>query len=163
LELDIEKLKKRYRKQEVTSLILMLVALPIFGIVYLYYTSGNLDWDLPQIPDFFRGLMIGSGYGLLIGQFFIFRDELKKAKSENVFEGKVMQYLRASQKRVGFLFLISLISTVGLLFFQSAWFVIMFALALVFFSLAKITPDRMKRLLKLSKEEGEIARLISRP
>lgn len=163
MDLDIEKLKKSYRKQEVTSLILMLVALPLFGIVYLYYNSGNLDWDLPKIPDFFGGLLIGLGYGLLIGQFFIFRDDLHKAKSKDDFEGKVMQYLRASQKRVGLLFLISLISAVGLLFLQSAWFVIMFALALVFFSLAKVTPDRMKRLLKLSKEEGEIARLISRP
>ncbi|NVJ46101.1 MAG: hypothetical protein HWE07_03205 [Cytophagia bacterium] len=163
MELDIAKLKKHYRRQEVTLLVLMLVALPLFGIVYLYYNSGNLHWDLPEIPDFFKGLINGLGFGLLIGQYFIFRDDLKKSRSLESFEEKIICFLDASRKRFFILFLISLLSTLGLLFFKSAWFVILFALTLVFFSLAKVSPDRTKRLLRLSKEEGEILRAISRP
>ncbi|MCS5490171.1 hypothetical protein [Algoriphagus limi] len=163
MELDVAKLKKHYRSQEVTLLILMLVALPMFGLVYLYYNSGNLHWNLPEIPDFFKGLINGLGFGLLIGQYLIFRQDLKKSRSMESFEGKVINYLDSSKKRFFFLFAISLLSTIGLLFFKSAWFVILFALALVFFSLARVSPDRAKRLLKLNKEETEILRAISRP
>lgn len=141
----------------------MLIALPLFGMVYLYFISGNLNWELPELPDFFNGLLIGTGYGLLISQVFIFRDDLKKAKLGEEFSKKVVLYLEACEKRVRYLFGASLISTVGLLFYQSAWFVIMFAITLTFFSLAKASPDRMKRLLRLSKEETEVARAISRP
>lgn len=162
-EINSTRLKKHYRSQEVTLLVLMILALPLFGVVYLYYNSGNLHWNLPEIPDFFKGLLAGLGYGLFMGQYFIFRDTLKKARQEEDFEEKIIFFLDASKKRFFYLFGISLISTVGLLFYQTAWFIILFALTLVFFSLAKVSPERTKRLLRLSKEEGEILRLISRP
>jgi hypothetical protein len=41
--------------------------------------------------------------------------------------------------------------------------VVVFALALVFFSLGKPSPDRMVRLMRLKKEDRELLREISRP
>jgi hypothetical protein len=41
--------------------------------------------------------------------------------------------------------------------------VVVFALALVFFSLGKPSPDRMMRLLRLKKQDRELLVEISRP
>lgn len=160
--MEFENLKKRYRRQERTGLLLMMIALPAFGLVYLYHISGNLHWDLIELPGFFSGLLGGATLGLLIGQLLMFRKELKKATNHQDFESKVGGYLQASTKRLWFLFGSSLLSSIGLLLDQGAGYVILFAITLVFFSLAKVTPDRMKRLLKLSKEEGEWVREIAR-
>jgi hypothetical protein len=51
----------------------------------------------------------------------------------------------------------------GLLFSGNPGFVVIFAITLVFFSLGKISPDRMARLMKLKKENRELLREISRP
>ena len=61
------------------------------------------------------------------------------------------------------LFLVGVLSSLGLLFSGNAGFVVVFALTLVFFSLGKPSPDRMARLMKLKKEDRELLTEISRP
>lgn len=160
---DLAYLKKAYKRVELLVLILLVLCLPLFGFVYLYYNSGTMDWDLPQLPDFFNGLLIGLSIGLLIGQYVLFHRRIKAGLLKSDLEGKVISYLNATEKRFWMLFLISILSTLGLLFFESAWYVVIFAVDLVFFSLAKPSPDRIKRLMKLNKEEAEIVRQASRP
>ena len=161
--MDFEQTRKAYRSQEMLVLILMVISLPLFGFVYLYYNSGNLDWNLPTLPDSIHGLLVGVGVGLLIGQYLIFHNKLKVAKSAGELFGKLDIYIKATRKRFLILFAISLLSTVGLLFFKSAFYIVIFAVTLLFYSLAKPTPDRIKRLLKLNKEDTEIVKDIARP
>lgn len=159
----MEQLKKKYKSLEVVILILMVVSLPLFGMVYLYYNSGNMDWGLPVLPDWIDDLLYGAGIGLLLVQYLLFHKNLKAAiQLEDLFQ-KLSSYLKATQVRFLILFLTSLLSTVGLLFFKSPMYVVIFAVTLLFYSLAKPTPDRIKRLLKLSKEDAEIVKEIAMP
>lgn len=161
--MDFEQIRKAYRGQEMMVLILMVISLPLFGFVYLYYNSGNLDWNLPTLPNFVHGLLVGMGVGLLIGQYVIFHSKLKIAKAAEELFQKMAIYIKATRNRFLILFAVSLMSTVGLLFFKSAFYVVIFAVTLLFYSLAKPTPDRIKRLLKLNKEDAEIVKDIARP
>jgi hypothetical protein len=78
-------------------------------------------------------------------------------------ESKSKIYLSATKNRFLILFLVSILSSVGLLFFKSPAFVFLFAVTLVFFSLAKPSPDRMTRLMKLNKEQRELLKEATRP
>ncbi|MFC3417594.1 hypothetical protein [Algoriphagus hitonicola] len=158
-----EELKKSYHKLEQLVLILMILALPIFGMVYLYFISGNLNWNLPQLPGFVNGLLVGFSIGLLVAQYVKFHQDVKAGKGSPDLMEKVSVYIHSTRIRFYFLFLTSLICAIGLLFFKSEIYVVLFAVALVFFSLAKPTPDRIKRLFRLNKEDAEFVRLISRP
>lgn len=151
-----------YRKTEQLTLIILLVALPLFAFVYLYYNSGNLNWDLPELPGFVNGFLIGFSIALLIGQYVIFRRKMKLSFDTTELLEKVRVYSDATRQRYLFLFLISILATVGLLFYENPIYVVIFALTLVFFSVAKPTPDRMARLMKLKKEDRELIREASR-
>lgn len=161
--LELEELRKLYRGMELQVLILMIVALPLFGGVYLYYNSGNLNWNLPAIPEVFNGLLAGVSMGLLIGQYMGFHRDIKRTFQTEELPQKFKIYVAATKTRFWVLFGSSLITTLGLLFFQNPIHVVLFAVTLVFFSLGKPTPDRMKRLMKLNKEQGELVRAASRP
>ncbi|MDF2157207.1 hypothetical protein [Algoriphagus sp. CAU 1675] len=163
IALELEELRKLYRGMELLVLILMIVALPLFGGVYLYYNSGNLNWDLPALPEMFNGLLAGASMGLLIAQYLGFHRDLKKTFQEEELSRKFRIYVKATKSRFWMLFGSSIITTLGLLFFQNPVHVVLFAVTLVFFSLGKPTPDRMKRLMKLSKEQGDLVRAASRP
>jgi len=160
---EVAALSKVYRNLEQLILILIAVALPIFGMIYLYHNSGTLNWELPEIPSFFRGLLTGAGAGLLILQYFKFQRTIKESFNTEELLLKLKVYAKACKERFLLLFATSLISSFGLLFFQSAFFIVIFAVTLLFFSLAKPTPDRIVRLLKLSKVEADLIRKASRP
>lgn len=161
--MDNEEIGIIYRKTEQLTLIILLVALPLFGFVYLYYNSGNLDWNLPELPGFVNGFLIGFSVMLLIGQFVIFRRKVKLSFNTTELLEKVRVYTDATRQRYLLLFLISILSTIGLLFSKSPIYVVIFAVTLVFFSVAKPTPDRMARLMKLKKEDRELIREASQP
>lgn len=144
-------------------LVLMIIALPIFGMIYLYFISGNLDWQLPNLPGFINGLLVGFSIGILIAQYVKFHQAIKKGKASEELTKKVETYIQSTRVRFYFLFLSSVISAVGLLFFKSEVYVVLFAVTLVFFSLAKPTPDRIRRLYGLNKADSELVRLMSRP
>lgn len=140
-----------------------MVALPLFGVVYLYDTSGNLNWDLPRLPGFIHGFLIGFSVVFLIGQYLIFHQKLKLTFSSEHLLEKVRIYSEATNQRYLFLFIVSIFATIGLLFNQNPVYTVIFAVTLVFFSLAKPSPDRMARLMKLKKEDRELIREASRP
>lgn len=76
---------------------------------------------------------------------------------------KVEIYAQATSFRFWLLFLIAILSTIGLLLDQGAVHILIFALCLVFFSLAKPSVDRISRLMKLKKEDRELLRETTRP
>ncbi|MBC6366792.1 hypothetical protein [Algoriphagus sp. AK58] len=161
--METQELRKIYHRTERLTLIILLIALPAFGIVYLYHNSGSITKDLPEPSGFFNGFLMTFSITLLIGQFWAFRVNIKKSFAETELLEKVKIYAKATTQRFLFLFLVSICSTLGLLFSGNPFFIVIFALALVFFSLAKPSPDRMTRLMKLKKEDRELLREIARP
>lgn len=161
--MEIEEIRRIYKNLEQLVLLLMLVALPLFGMIYLYHNSGNLDWELPEIPGFVNGMLSGGGTALLVIQYFLFHRKLKVSFQYKELLQKVKIYSNATRERFFILFVCSLIATVGLLFFGNPYFIILFAVTLGFFSLAKPTPDRMGRLMKLKKEDRDLILAASRP
>ena len=161
--MDNEEIGIIYRKTERLTLLILMVALPLFGMVYLYDSSDSLQWNLPELPDFFNGVLIGLSIALLIGQYVIFQKKLKLTFAFEELLEKVRLYSSAANQRFLILFFISILATIGLLFTQNPVYTVIFAVTLIFFSLAKPSPDRMARLMKLKKEDRELIRDASRP
>lgn len=156
-------LRKIYQRTERLTLIILIISLPIFGMVYLYHNSGSITKDLPELSGFPNGFLMTFSVTLLVGQYWAFHVNIKKTFAQTELLEKVKIYAKATTQRFLFLFLVSICSTVGLLFSGNPFFIVLFALALVFFSLAKPSPDRIARLLKLKKEDRELLREIARP
>lgn len=161
--MDDEEIGTIYRKTERLTLLILMIALPLFGIVYLYDSSGSLSWDLPKLPNIVNGVLIGLNIALLIGQYVIFHKKLKLTFVVEELHDKVRIYSNATNQRFLILFLVSFFATVGLLFYQNPVYTVIFAVTLIFFSLAKPSPDRMVRLMKLKKEDRARIREASRP
>lgn len=139
------------------------ISLPIFGMVYLYYNSGNLNWKLPNIPDFVESFLLFSAAILLVFQYGFFEKKIQLTFQQEDLLEKLKTYANAALKRFYLLFLLTVICSLGLLFFGNPFFVLLFAITLVFFSLAKPTPDRLSRWMKLNKVQGDLIRQASRP
>lgn len=88
---------------------------------------------------------------------------MKETFSQEELIEKLKIYAKATSQRFGFLFLVSVCSALGLFFTGEPIYSVIFAIALVFFSLAKPSPDRLARLMKLKKVDRELLREISRP
>ncbi|WPR76182.1 hypothetical protein [Algoriphagus sp. NG3] len=161
--MDIQKYRKVYKNLDQLILILLILILPIFGLIYLYQSGGNISQDLPDLPLIFGQVLSGAGIGLILAQYLLFRKRIKAIFQTEDLLAKLKTYAQATRERYLILFGVGLICSAGLLFFGSAIFNVIFAVALFFFSIAKPTPDRIKKLLKLSKEDAEIIRLASRP
>lgn len=156
-------LRALYRRTEQLTLVILIVSLPLFGLVYLFHNSGSINKDLPQLPVFAQGVLLGLGFLLLGLHYALFHQKIKQTFSLDNLLDKVEGYCAATRQRFWFLFLVSVLSSLGLLFSGNPGFVVVFALTLVFFSLGKPSPDRMARLMKLKKEDRELLREISRP
>tara|TARA_R110002020_G_scaffold379784_1_gene591019 strand:- start:7062 stop:7601 length:540 start_codon:yes stop_codon:yes gene_type:complete len=161
--LENQEFRRVYKNLDQLILILLILVLPLFGMIYLYQSSGEITWNLPELPLFVGQLLYGSGIGLLFAQFLLFRKRMKVVSQDDELLAKLKIYANATRERYLMLFVIALICSVGLLFFGSAIYNVIFAVALFFFSVAKPTPERIKKLLKLNKEDAEIIRLASRP
>ena len=161
--MENDALRALYRRTEQLTLVILIVSLPLFGLVYLFHNSGSINKDLPQLPVFAQGVLLGLGFLLLGLHYVLFHQKIKQTFSLDNLLDKVEGYCAATRQRFWFLFLVSVLSSLGLLFSGNAGFVVVFALALVFFSLGKPSPDRMARLMKLKKEDRELLREISRP
>jgi len=161
--LEIQEYRKVYKNLDQLILILLVLVLPIFGMIYLYQSSGKITWDLPELPLFLEQILSGSGIGLLLAQYILFKKRVKPVFLTTDLLAKLKIYSNATRERYLILFLVALICSAGLLFFGSAIYNVIFATALFFFSVAKPTPERIKTLLKLNKEDAEIIRLASRP
>lgn len=144
-------------------MILLVLVLPIFGMIYLYQSSGKVSWNLPELPLIVGQILSGAGIGLLLAQYLLFRKRVKAVFLTEDLLSKLKIYANATRERYVMLFVVALMCSAGLLFFESAIYNLIFAIALFFFSVSKPTPDRIKTLLKLSDEDAEVIRLASRP
>jgi divalent metal cation (Fe/Co/Zn/Cd) transporter len=156
-------LRKIYHQTERLTLVVLLISLPAFGIVYLYQSSGSLPNSFPKSSGFLNGLLITFSSTVLFVQYWVFHRHIKESFSQEALIDKLKIYSKATKQRFGFLFVVSICSAVGLFFTGNPVYTVIFAVALVFFSLAKPTPDRLARLMKLKKDDREILRDISRP
>jgi hypothetical protein len=161
--LEIQEIRKIYRQTEQRSLIVILLALPVFGVIYLFYDSGNKLMNLPEIPDLLVWIMASICIVVLIVQYVLFGQKIKLTFEKDELVEKVKIYAQATTQRYIILFVASLMSSIGLLLTNNPVFTLFFAIGLVFFSLAKPTPDRLARLMKLKKEDKELIRTASRP
>ncbi len=161
--MEIELLRVAYRRTEQQTLICLLLSLPLFGIIYLYQQAGNLDKSIPQLPFFAQVLVLVASLLLLAAHYFLFHRRIKATFVQEEISEKILAYLAATQQRYWLLFIVAVASSLGLLLSSNPGFVVVFALALVFFSLGKPSPDRMMRLLRLKKQDRELLVEISRP
>ncbi len=161
--MEKDALRAIYHRTERLTVVVLLLALPAFGTVYLYQQSGTFSQTLPVLPNWAQYILLGAGVFLLILQYVLFHQKIKQSFQQELLLEKVGLYASATRQRFLVLFLVSLISTAGLYLSGSPGFVFLFTLALVFFSLGKPSPDRMVRLMKLKKEDRELLTEISRP
>jgi hypothetical protein len=161
--LELQQIRLIYRSTERLTVLLLIVALPAFGMIYLYQTSGNIDWNLPEISEYFEWSLAGVSALILVAQYVFFHQKIKLTFAQSELLEKVRIYCLATRQRFLFLFGASLLASIGLLLTQNPMFTLIFAVTLVFFSLGKPSPDRMARLMKLKKEDRELIREASRP
>ncbi|MEB2777971.1 hypothetical protein SYJ56_21835 [Algoriphagus sp. D3-2-R+10] len=161
--LEIQEYRKVYKNLDRLILILLVLVLPIFGMIYLYQSSGKVTWNLPELPILVGQILSGAGIGLLLAQYLLFRKRVQAVFRAEDLLAKLKIYANATRERYVMLFVVALICSAGLLFFGSAIYNVIFAIALFFFSVAKPSPERIKTLLKLNKEDAEVIRLASRP
>jgi hypothetical protein len=161
--MENDALRALYRRTEQLTLVILILSLPIFGGVYLYHNSATINKDLPQLDVLVQVSLLGLGFLLLGLHYVLFHKKIKQSLSQENLLDKVSLYCSATRQRFFLLFLVSVLSSLGLLFSGNPGFVVIFAITLVFFSLGKPSPDRMARLMKLKKEDRELLREISRP
>lgn len=161
--MEIEEIRRIYRKTEQLTVILLILALPAFAMVYLYQNSGTVSWNLPQIPGFFVWFLAGFSSMILAAHYVLFHQKIKLTFRQDELLEKVKTYCTATERRFLILFSVSILATAGLLLSKNPVFTVIFAVTLVFFSLGKPSPDRMARLMKLKKEDRELIREASRP
>lgn len=161
--MEQQQIRDIYRGTERLTVVLLILALPAFALVYLYQTSGTVDWNLPELPEFAIWPLAGISAAVLVAQYVLFHQKIKMTFLQEGLVEKVNSYCEATKQRFWLLFGASILSTLGLLLSQSAIFTLVFAVTMVFFSLAKPTADRMARLMKLKKEDRELIREASRP
>jgi protein-S-isoprenylcysteine O-methyltransferase Ste14 len=161
--LEIQEITKIYKQTEQRSTIVMLVALPVFGIIYLFFESGKKLMEVPEISELLVWVLASICAVGLIFQYFLFSQKIRLTFLKEELLEKVKIYSQATNQRYLILLLTSLISSIGLLLSKNPVFTLLFAIVLVFFSLAKPTPDRLARLMKLKKEDRELIRDASRP
>ncbi|MEB2784968.1 hypothetical protein [Algoriphagus persicinus] len=161
--LEIQEYRKVYKNLDRLILILLVLVLPIFGMIYLYQSTGKITWNLPELPMLVSQVLSGAGIGLLLAQYFLFRKRVQAVFLTEDLLAKLKIYANATRERYVMLFVVALICSAGLLLFGSAIYNVLFATALFFFSVAKPSPERIKTLLKLTKEDAEVIRLASRP
>lgn len=119
--------------------------------------------EVPEISELLVWVLASICAVGLIFQYFLFSQKIRLTFLKEELLEKVKIYSQATNQRYLILLLTSLISSIGLLLSKNPVFTLLFAIVLVFFSLAKPTPDRLARLMKLKKEDRELIRDASRP
>ena len=150
-ENQIKMMKKDFRLLERNVLLLIAIPLPIFSFAYLYVNSGNLEFNLPQLPEVFNFILLG-----LVSAMLLIR------KTNGDLSQKIKGYARATFLRYWHLFWVGLLSAFGLLFYENSGFTIAYAVTLLFVSLAKPMPGRIVKSLQLKKEEKEMVMEIQK-
>ncbi|MCH6235407.1 hypothetical protein MMU05_15680 [Aquiflexum sp. AIY15W] len=161
--MEDSQLRKIYDNLERTVLIMIAIPIPFFGFVYLNSESPIFFFNVPQLPGFWEYFGLGTVFTLLLAQFVVFQKESKGIVNSNYdLPIKLHSYSKASFKRFGLLLVAALISALGLFLFENPGYTVSFAIALLFFSVAKPSPDRIIRSLKLVGEEKELVNGLKR-
>jgi hypothetical protein len=138
-------------------LVLIVVPIPFFGFVYLNSQNPIFYFDVPQLSGFWECFSLGVLFTLLLAQYFLYQQNVKRISNSSLnLHEKMELFSNASFKRYGLLFLASLLASLGLFLFSNTTFTFGFAISLLFFSIAKPTPDRIIRALRLKGEEKEL-------
>jgi hypothetical protein len=154
--LDKDLIRKKYEKLERNALIMMAIPLPFFALSYLYTTSSTISYQAPDLPLILDTILLTLVIVMLGIHYVNFQSSIKSARTEGRdLEDKVMRYTQATMRRLWVLFVVVFLCAGGLLIYENPGYTISFAVALVFFSLGKPTPDRIIRLLRLKGEEKE--------
>lgn len=154
MEKDI--IRKTYDTLERNALIMMAIPLPFFALSYLYTTSSTISYDGPKLPLFLDTILLTLVILMLALHYVNFQAAIKSARIEGSnLEEKMRRYSSATMRRLWVLFVVVLLCAGGLLVYENPGYSITFAVALVFFSIGKPTPDRIIRLLKLKGEEKD--------
>ena len=132
--MEKEELRTIYHRTERLTVVVLLLALPAFGLVYLYQQSGRFTQTLPILPTWTQYLLLGAGFLLLILQYGLFHQKIKQSLQQESLLEKVGLYAAATRQRFLILFLVSVISTAGLYWTGSPGFVFLFTLVVVFFN-----------------------------
>lgn len=154
--LDTDIIRKTYDTLERNALIMMAIPLPFFALAYLFTTSSTISYKAPELPLLLDTALLTLVILMLALHYVNFQAAIKKARIEGAdLEDKMMRYAQATMKRLWVLFAVVFLCAGGLLIYQNPGYTISFAVALVFFSLGKPTPDRIIRLLRLKGEEKD--------
>lgn len=144
-------------------LIMIAIPIPFFGFVYINSESPIFFFEVPQLAEFWEYFGLVMVFTFLIAQFVVFQKESKSIVNSNYeLPIKLHSYSKASYRRFGLLLLAALISALGLFLFENPGYTVAFAIALLFFSVAKPSPDRIIRSLKLKGEEKELVNGLKR-
>lgn len=161
--MENSQIRKIYDKLERYVLLMIALPIPFFGFVYLNSESPIFFFEVPQLAEFWEYFGLGLVFTFLIAQSVVFQKDNKVIlNSDFDLATKLLSYSRASVKRFGLLLLTSFVAAIGLLLFENPGFTVAFAIALVVFSVAKPSPDRIIRSLKLVGEEKEIVNGLKR-
>tara|TARA_R110002096_G_scaffold24510_3_gene77285 strand:+ start:6706 stop:7221 length:516 start_codon:yes stop_codon:yes gene_type:complete len=159
----IKMMKKDFRLLERNVLLLIAIPLPIFSFAYLYVNSGNLEFNLPQLPEVFNFILLGLVSAMLLMQQIAYTNRIRIIRKTNGdLSQKIKGYARATFLRYWHLFWVGLLSAFGLLFYENSGFTIAYAVTLLFVSLAKPMPGRIVKSLQLKKEEKEMVMEIQK-
>jgi len=162
-ENQVKLIKKDFRVLERNVLLLIVIPLPIFSFAYLYVTSGNLEFNLPELPQVFNFVILGLVTAILVMQQVTYTNRIRiiRKTTDNLSQ-KVKGYARAIFLRYWHLFWVGLLSALGLFFYENQGFTIAYAITLVFVSLAKPMPGRIVSALHLKGEEKEMVMEIQK-
>ncbi|WP_339923328.1 hypothetical protein [uncultured Cyclobacterium sp.] len=150
-------MKKDFRVLERNVLILIAIPLPVFAFAYMYVSSGNLEFNLPELPQVFNYVILGLVSAMLLMQQVAYTNRIKAIrKTSDDINQKVKGYGRAIFLKYWHLFWIGLLSAFGLFFYENQGFTIAYAVTLIFVSLSKPMPNRVVNALHLKGEEKEM-------
>lgn len=155
--MDKTYIRKTFDRLERNALIMMAIPLPFFALAYLVTTSSTISYQAPQLPLILDTILLTLVIVMLGLHYINFQKAIKTARNHSAsLEEKITRYAQATMSRFWVLFVVVFICAGGLLVYNNPGYTISFAVALVFFSLGKPTPDRIIRLLKLKSDEREM-------
>lgn len=138
-------------------LLLIILPLPVFGFVYLYSQRRLFEIEVPELSWWWESFLLGIQTFLLLYQGYLFRKGIAGIHRQDLtLEDRVAMYGRKTLLRFWILFASAILSTAGLLLFDNAIFTVTFAVTLIVLSIAKPSPDRVIRILKLKDDEREV-------
>ncbi|AWW33101.1 hypothetical protein DN752_08340 [Echinicola strongylocentroti] len=147
-------MKKKYWELERNILILIAIPLPAFAFAYLYTTSGNMELPIPTFPLWLSMVLLVGIPLLLAFSYFKFNGGIKQLRNAEIpLEQKVQQYCKMTMSRFWQLFVACFLCAFGLIVYENPGFTVAYAVTLIMTSLAKPTPDRIIRLLRLKEED----------